>query len=71
MAFFIVTAPSGVTRIAIEGRLEGPTIYTVRRELSGVTKRRPVEVEMELSRLRLVDTVGIKVLLSFFTTLHR
>ena len=70
MAFSIVTSLSGVTRIAIEGRLEGPTLYSLRPELAGVAKHQPFQVEMELSRLRMVDAVGIQVLLSFFTTLH-
>ncbi len=71
MAFFIVSSLSGVTRIAIEGRLDGPTICTLRPELSGVAKRQPIRVEMELSRLRMVDALGIQMLLSFFATLHQ
>ena len=71
MTFSIIALQSGVTRIGIEGQLDSLTICRLRSELSSVVRRRPVEVEMELSRLRLIDSRCARMLLSFLTDLFR
>ena len=71
MAFSITTFSPGTTSIAIRGNLDGATLWGLRRELSGVVRRRPLRVEMELSELRVIEDEGVQVLLSFFADLAR
>jgi anti-anti-sigma regulatory factor len=71
MTFSIIALKSGVTRIGIEGQIDALTICRLRSELSSVVRTRPVEVEMELSRLRSIDSGCARMLLSFLTDLSR
>lgn len=71
MPFSIVSLSSGATRIALEGDLHVATIARLRTELAGVVRRRPLVVEVDLSRLRSVDPSGMQVLGAFFAELTR
>lgn len=71
MPFSIVPLDSGVTRIMLEGDLDVFTLEGLRPELAGVVRRRPGQVEVDLSRLRSVNTRGVEVLISFLGSLAR
>jgi anti-anti-sigma factor len=71
MPFSIVSLQTNVTRIALEGELDVITAEVLRPELAGVLRRRPTQVEVELSRLKSAHTRGMDVLVSFFASLAR
>jgi len=71
MPFSIVSLQTNVTRIALEGALDAITAEVLRPELAGVLRRRPAQVEVELSRLRSADTRGMEMLVLFFASLAR
>ncbi len=71
MPFSICPLEPGVTRVSLEGALDAFTTELLRPELDGVVQRRPIHVEVDLSRLRWVDTRAMDVLISFFTRLAR
>ena len=71
MPFSIVALQSGVTRVSLEGDLAVSTVERLVPELGSVARRRPTEVEMELSRLRSISPRGVSVLLSFVGTMAR
>jgi anti-sigma B factor antagonist len=70
MAFSIVNLGSGVAQIAIEGQLDHATISVLRPELSKLLRLRPARVEVDLLRLRLIDTSGVGMLLGFLKNLR-
>jgi anti-sigma B factor antagonist len=70
MAFSIVNLGSGVAEIAIEGQLDHATISVLRPELSKLLRLRPARVDLDLSRLRLIDTSGVGMLLGFLKNLR-
>ena len=70
MTFSIVSAASDIARVALFGRLEVSMIGVFRRELSNLLRRRPGHVEVDMSRLRLIDSSGVELLLSFFRELR-
>ena len=69
MAFSIVNLGSGVAQIAIVGQLDQPTISVLRPELSKLLRLHPTRVDLDLSRLRLIDTSGVGMLLGFLKNL--
>jgi len=69
VAFSIVNLGSGVAQIAIEGQLDQPTISVLRPELSKLLRLHPTRVDLDLSRLRVIDTSGVGMLLGFFKNL--
>jgi anti-anti-sigma regulatory factor len=71
MSLSIVALQPRVVRIALEGNLDVFTSELLRPELAGVTRRRPAQVEVDLSRLRSVHTRGVEVLLPFLADLAR
>lgn len=70
MPFSIVNLGSGVVEIAIEGQLDHATISVFRPELSKLLRLRPARVDVDLSRLRLIDTSGVGMLLGFLENLR-
>jgi anti-anti-sigma factor len=69
MAFSVVNLGSGVAQIAIEGQLDHATISVLRPELSRLLRLRPTRVDLDLSRLRRIDTRGVGMLLGFLENL--
>jgi anti-sigma B factor antagonist len=69
VAFSVVNLGSGVAQIAIGGQLDHATIGVLRTELSRLLRLRPTRVDLDLSRLRLIDTSGVGMLLGFFKNL--
>ena len=71
MPFSIVSLASGATRITLEGDLDVVTISRLQPELRAVARRRPIAVEIDLSRVRSVNTRGVQSLGSLFAVLAR
>jgi anti-anti-sigma regulatory factor len=71
MPFSIFPVEPGVTRVSLEGDLDAFTTELLRPELDGVVRRRPIHVEVDLSRLRWVDNRAMEVLVAFFASLAR
>ena len=71
MPFSIIALQCGVTRVALEGDLAMSTVERLVPELGCLARRRPTQVEMELSRLRSISPRGVSVLLSFVGTMAR
>ena len=69
MAFSVVNLGSGVAQIAIGGQLDHAAISVLRPELSRLLRLRPSRVDLDLSRLRLIDTSGVGMLLVFLKDL--
>jgi anti-sigma B factor antagonist len=69
MSFSIFHFDSGVARVVIAGDLDVATLSILRRELSNVLRQHPARVEMDLSGLDVIDTSGVKLLISFFKSL--
>lgn len=69
MPFSIIALPSGVTRIALEGDLDLFSAHGLRPELLTVVRRRPAAVEVDLTRLRSINTRGMQILLAFLADL--
>lgn len=71
MPFLIIALPSGVTRISLEGSVDGSTAERLLPELAAVAGRGPSEVEIEFERLRSIDPCGMAALLAFVRTVAR
>jgi anti-anti-sigma regulatory factor len=69
MPFSIISLSSGATRVVLEGNLDTFTVDRLRPELLAVARRRPIAVEVDLSRLRSLTTRGKEVLGAFFAVL--
>jgi anti-anti-sigma factor len=69
LTFSIVKAQSDITRVAIFGDLGVGMIGMFRRELSILLRLHPACVQVDMSGLRLIDSAGVEVLLSFFKDL--
>jgi anti-sigma B factor antagonist len=66
MTFSISTDDKGVTRLAIEGELDAITVSDLRSDLDRLLARRPGRIEVDLSRLRMVDSSGVGALVSLY-----
>ncbi|HEX3695270.1 MAG TPA: STAS domain-containing protein [Polyangia bacterium] len=56
----------GETRVFIEGVLDAVTVSEVRPSLEAVVARQPRRVVVDLSRLRLIDSCGVGVLVAIY-----
>jgi anti-sigma B factor antagonist len=66
MTFSISTTEDGLTRLAIEGELDAVSVSDLRGELENLLTRRPTRVDIDLSRLRMVDSSGVGALVSLY-----
>jgi anti-anti-sigma regulatory factor len=69
MTFSIVSTGAHIVRVAICGRLDVSMVGVFRRELTNLLRIHPACVEVDMSRLRFIDTAGVDLLLSFFKDL--
>src|SRR6266540_5328865 len=65
MKFDISKTTDGV-RLAIEGELDALTVSDLRGELDKLVDGAPVEVEVDLGHLRLIDSSGVGALVSLY-----
>jgi anti-sigma B factor antagonist len=66
MTFEISTSEDGMIRLAIRGELDAVSVSDLRPELDGLVNRRPRLVQVDLSRLRMVDSSGVGALVSLY-----
>jgi anti-sigma B factor antagonist len=66
MTFTASTLDSGTLRIVIEGELDAVTTGDVRKEVDRICGLKPKRVEVDLSKLRMVDSSGVGVLVSLY-----
>jgi anti-sigma B factor antagonist len=66
MTFSITAADDGRLRLAIEGELDAVTVADLRPAIDNLLGRRPARVDVDLSRLRMVDSSGVGALVSLY-----
>ena len=66
MTFEISTGEEGLMKLAIRGELDAVSVSELRPELDGMVNKRPRRVEVDLSRLRMVDSSGVGALVSLY-----
>jgi anti-sigma B factor antagonist len=65
-----VTLEEGAVRLMIEGELDAISVFDLRPVLDGLVTKRPKRVEVDLSRLRIVDSSGVGALVSLYKRLR-
>jgi len=65
MTYSLAVLHDRPVRLSIEGQLDVQTVNCLRLMLDRVVERNPLRVEIDLSRLRLVDSAGLGVLIHF------
>jgi len=66
MTFTITTGEDGSERLSIEGELDAVSVSDLRTDLEKLLARQPARVEVDLSRLRMVDSSGVGALVSLY-----
>ena len=66
MTYEISTAKDGSAKLAIRGELDAITVSDLRSDLDRLLARRPGRIEVDLSRLRMVDSSGVGALVSLY-----
>lgn len=66
MTFSISTADDGLTHLAIEGELDAVSVSDLRADIEKLLARKPSRVQVDLSRLRMVDSSGVGALVSLY-----
>lgn len=65
MFWFSIKLNTETLRLSIGGDLDGTTLPDLETMLDRIVTREPWQVEMELSRLRMIDTIGVGALVRF------
>jgi anti-sigma B factor antagonist len=63
---FDISAHDGTSQLSIEGQLDAVSVPDLRVELDKLVAARPRAVEVDLSRLRMIDSSGVGALVSLF-----
>ena len=66
MTHEIVNQEDGNSRLLIEGELDAISVFELRPVLDALVTKRPKRVEVDLSRLRIVDSSGVGALVSLY-----
>lgn len=66
MTFTILTGEDGTSRLAIEGELDAVSVSDLRADLEKLLARQPSRIDVDLSRLRMVDSSGVGALVSLY-----
>ena len=66
MTFTISFAEDGVARLSIEGELDALTVAELRLDLERLLARQPSRIDVDLARLRMVDSSGVGALVSLY-----
>jgi anti-sigma B factor antagonist len=66
MNFSIQERPTGTTVIELKGELDITTVDELKPSLDDLIARRSMRVEFDLSRLRMIDSIGTGLLVGFY-----
>jgi len=66
MTHEIATGDDGTLRLTIAGELDVVSVYDLRPVLDTLVTGRPRRVEVDLSRLRILDSSGVGALISLY-----
>ena len=66
MTFQISTDEKGVTLVTIEGELDAVSVADLRGDLEKLLARQPARVNVDLARLRMVDSSGVGAIVSLY-----
>ena len=70
MSISIKFVGTDFVRLRIDGNLDVTTVPELEPTLARLVARQPWQVELELSRLRMLDTVGVGALIRFYKRLR-
>ena len=63
---FEIASKDGTSHLWIEGQLDAVSVADLRSELDRLVATRPAAVEVDLSRLRMIDSSGVGALVSLY-----
>jgi len=63
---FEIVSQEGTSHLTIEGQLDAVSVSDLRSELDKLVATRPTAVEVDLSRLRMIDSSGVGALVSLY-----
>ncbi len=63
---YTIVVKDGISHLAIEGQLDAVSAGDLRLELDKLVATRPHAVEVDLSKLRLIDSSGVGALVSLY-----
>jgi anti-sigma B factor antagonist len=63
---FEIVSKEGTSHLMIEGQLDAVSVSDLRSELDKLVATRPTAVEVDLSRLRMIDSSGVGALVSLY-----
>jgi anti-sigma B factor antagonist len=63
---FEIVSKEGTSHLSIEGQLDAVSVSDLRSELDKLVATRPAAVEVDLSRLRMIDSSGVGALVSLY-----
>jgi anti-sigma B factor antagonist len=63
---FEIVSKEGTSHLTIEGQLDAVSVSDLRSELDKLVATRPAAVEVDLSRLRMIDSSGVGALVSLY-----
>ena len=66
MTYEISTTQDGTAQLAIKGELDAMSVSDLRSDIDGLVSRQPNRVEVDLSRLRMIDSSGVGALVSLY-----
>jgi anti-sigma B factor antagonist len=66
MTYQIIEAADGTSRLMIEGELDIISVFDIKPVLESLVSSRPRRVEVELGRLRMVDSSGVGALIGLY-----
>lgn len=66
MTFSILSADDGRTQLAIDGELDAMSVSDLRADIEKLLARKPGRVDIDLSRLRMVDSSGVGAIVSLY-----
>ena len=65
MMFSLHLSPTGPPRLSIEGELDATTVGRLEPTLKLILSRCPTRLEIDVSRLRMIDSTGVGQLIAF------
>jgi anti-sigma B factor antagonist len=63
---FTLNTQDGTSILRIEGELDALSVVELRPIIGGIVEERPSRVVIDLSRLRLIDTLGVGAIVALF-----
>jgi anti-sigma B factor antagonist len=66
MIYDVVATDDGISRLVIEGELDIVSVFDLKPVIDNIVNSRPRRVEVELARLRMVDSSGVGALIGLY-----